>query len=209
MAVMRKWGLALAGAIFAVGQLAAADCRHDVCVAVVSNGWHTGVVVAQTDLPADRLPEVHAVGQAPFIEFGWGDAEYYPTKNPTWTMAMRAAVVPSPAVLHVAWLPAAPRVTFPTVESVTIGLNAAQFERLIVFIDGTFARDGDEAKAWSAGLYPFSRFHPANGSFHLFNTCNIWVARALVAAGQPLTLANAHTADGLMAQLRSLPTTTK
>ena len=75
---------------------------------VTSNGWHSGIVVAKADLPPDRLPETMDFPAADFLEFGWGDAVYYPAKQPTFGMSLQAALVPTPAVVHVAGLWAEP-----------------------------------------------------------------------------------------------------
>jgi hypothetical protein len=53
-----------------------------------------------------------------------------------------------------------------------------------------------------SGLYGDSRFYPARETFHLFNTCNVWTARALRSAGLPVR--DAITTEGLMAQVRRL-----
>ena len=60
---------------------------------VTSNGWHSGIVVAKADLPPDRLPETMDFPAADFLEFGWGDAVYYPAKQPTFGMSLQAALV--------------------------------------------------------------------------------------------------------------------
>ena len=57
---------------------------------VTSNGWHSGIVVAKADLPLDRLPETLDFPEARFLEFGWGDAVYYPAKQPTFGMSLQA-----------------------------------------------------------------------------------------------------------------------
>jgi uncharacterized protein DUF2459 len=50
------------------------------------------------------------------------------------------------------------------------------------------------------GLYGDSRFYPAHGQFHLFNTCNTWAARALQAAGYPMS--SPIIAGALLSQAR-------
>ena len=58
---------------------------------VTSNGWHSSIVIARADLPYGRIPEVEDFPHARFLEFGWGDGEYYPAKDPTIAMTLRAA----------------------------------------------------------------------------------------------------------------------
>jgi len=174
---------------------------------VTSNGWHSGIIVAKADLPHDRLPETADFPEARFLEFGWGDAVYYPAKKVTLGMTLRAALVPTPAVVHVVGLRAEPARSSPGAEAevVSLALDGKNFGRLVDFIDASFERSGaPRAAATGPGLYATSRFYPANGRFHLFNTCNTWTARALAAAGFDVSASGISRAEALMQQVRAL-----
>ena len=172
---------------------------------VTSNGWHSGIVVAKADLPPDRLPETVDFPEARFLEFGWGDAVYYPAKQPTFGMSLQAVLVPTPAVVHVAGLRGEPARVYPKAEVVSLPIDDENFARLVDFVDATFERSGAvRAAATGPGLYPTSRFYPAKGSFHLFNTCNTWTARALAAAGFDVSASGTFRAEALMQQVRAL-----
>ncbi len=174
-----------------------------VPIYVTSNGWHTGIVVARANLPAGAVPEAVDFPDARYLGFGWGDAEYYPARRPSFTMALGAALKPTPAVLHLAGLSAHPRDVFPSAEVVVLALSRQGFGKLVDYLDASFARAGARRVAASGpGLYPFSRFYPATGEFHLFNTCNTWTARGLRAAGLPIDIARATSAEDVMTQLR-------
>jgi len=172
---------------------------------VTSNGWHSGIVVAKADLPPDRLPESVDFPEARFLEFGWGDAVYYPAKQPTFGMSLQAALVPTPAVVHVAGLWGEPARVNPKAEVVSLPIDDENFHRLVNFIDASFERSGAaRAAATGPGLYATSRFYPAKGSFHLFNTCNTWTVRALAAAGYDVSASGTSRAEALMQQVRAL-----
>ncbi len=167
---------------------------------VASNGWHTSIVLARSDLPAGAIPEADDFPGATYLEFSWGDARYFPAPEKGLGLTMRALLTPTPAVLHLAGLPAHPKNVFPTAEVVELKLTAEGFSTLVAYLDQTFARDNAEPS--TQGLYRFSRFYPATGSFHLFNTCNTWTARGLADAGLPVTVTGTLQAEDLMAQLR-------
>ena len=175
-------------------------------VHVFSNGWHTGIVVARKDLPLARVPEAADFPEAAYLEFGWGDREYYPSPRPTVGMALSAALTPTPAVIHLAGLGGPPQMVDLRVEVVAVRLTTAAFERLVVEIDATFDRPaGGRAKPVAPGLYEDSLFYTAHGRFHLFNTCNTWTAWMLAAAGVDVSPAGVMTAEDLMGRLRDLP----
>ena len=172
---------------------------------VTSNGWHSGIIVAKADLPPDRLPETADFPEARFLEFGWGDAVFYPAKQVTLGKTLRAALVPTPAVVHVVGLRAEPARSFPKAEVVSLPIDDENFGRLIDFVNASFQRAGaTRATATGPGLYATSRFYPAKGSFHLFNTCNTWTARALSAAGFNVSASGTSRAEALMQQVRAL-----
>ncbi len=170
-----------------------------------SNGWHSSIIVAKAHLPPDRLPETADFPSARFLEFGWGDAVYYPAKKVTLGMTLRAALVPTPAVVHVVGLRAEPARSSPEAEVVSLALDDKNFGRLVDFIDASFERSGaPRAAATGPGLTTTSRFYPAKGRFHLFNTCNTWTARALAAAGFDVSPSGTSRAEALMRQVRAL-----
>ncbi len=174
-----------------------------IAIQVTSNGWHTGIVVARALLPAGAIPEAADFPDAPYLSFGWGDAEFYPAPRPTVGMTFRAALQPTPAVVHMAGLPTDPRQVFPNAEVVNLRVSIAGYRKLLAYLHGSFARAGRERVPSTApGLYSFSLFYPAEGKFHLFNTCNTWTAKGLELTGLPIRVSGTLRAEDLMAQVR-------
>ena len=173
-------------------------------VFVTSNDWHTGIVIARTDLPYGAIPETADFPNAAYFEFAWGDADYYPARDPGLFAALGAAL-PGPALVHLSGLPAHPSIVFPTVEWVAVRVTGEGMARLIAYLNDSFARAGAaRASASGPGLYGFSLFYPATGEFHLFNTCNSWTARGLAAAGLAIDPAGVQSAEDVMELVRPL-----
>ena len=174
-------------------------------VQVVSNGWHTAIVIPRLGLVSTGLlAEANDFPNASFLEFGWGDREYYPAKDATLGMALAAALVPTAAVMHMAALARAPGLTYPGSDVMPVALTESGFRHLVGAIAGEFKRPkGTRSKPLSRGLYPNSNFYNAHGKFHIFNTCNTWTARMLRAGGVRLSPTGIITADELMARLRA------
>jgi hypothetical protein len=76
-------------------QPAATESQADRVILITSNGWHTGIAIARSDLLGGAIPETADFRDAVYFEFGWGDAEYYPASypasHPTFDMALNAA----------------------------------------------------------------------------------------------------------------------
>lgn len=172
---------------------------------VVSNGWHTGIVVSRDDAAAlGALPEVGDLPDAAYLEFGWGDRVYYPAGEKTLGMTLSAALTPTPSVMHMAGRSQPPRGADEGWEAAALMLPQGAFDALVLAIADGFKRpDGGRAAPVSPGLTSRSFFYDAHGQFHLFNTCNTWTARMLRAAGIAVSPAGVITADDLMTRLRA------
>lgn len=170
---------------------------------VSSNGWHTGIVVAADDIPTHKIPEAADFPDATFLEFGWGDADFYPEPEAGLFAAIGAAF-PGPAVMHVSALTARPSEFFTDVEEIELELGTEDFVSLVDYLHESFARDSGRVVASAQGLYSFSKFYPAIGRFSLTNTCNTWTARGLEVAGVNVRVRGVQRAEDVMTQLRRL-----
>src|SRR5260370_40460405 len=72
----------------------------NVRVFIVVQRWHSGVVLPRSALALAILPEVADFPGADYLEFGWGDRDYYEGKRGAWVI-LKAALWPTPGVLHV------------------------------------------------------------------------------------------------------------
>lgn len=183
---------------------APASCEPQREFNIVSHGWHTGVVIRARDLE-ERLPELAtSLSAATLVELGWGDAAFYRAPEPTVSLALRAVLYPTAAVLHVVAIPNSDlRGYFPGSTVVTLTVPESGYERLLDYVVETFARTSDGGLvAGEPGLYGRSRFYGAEGWFHASNTCNTWVARAVAATGFPLRNPAVATSDGVLNELR-------
>jgi len=172
-------------------------------VFVVNHGWHSAIVIKKADIPEAVLPELRDFPDAEYLEIGWGDWDYYQAPDPGLGLALKAAFWSSGSVLHVAGFKGTVENYFLASEIVEIVLSDGAFRLLIQFVSDTFSRaDAAEPVESRPGLYPNSRFYSARGSFHLFRTCNTWVAEALYSAGLPVSPGYAITAGNLSYQVK-------
>jgi uncharacterized protein (TIGR02117 family) len=176
---------------------------HEVWV--VDHGWHTALVLRAGDVPAGLWPERADFAGARYLEVAWGDRDFYTAPRGTLGLALRAAFASQGSVLHVVGFAEPVSRYFAGGEVVEIALSRPGLEALVRFIDAAHARGGAErAPRLAGGLYGDSGFYPAAAPYHLFSTCNTWIASALRAAGAPITPLWAVTAGGVLRQVRPL-----
>ena len=174
-----------------------------VTISVLDHGWHTAIVVRRAEVDRAFWPEVDDFPEATFVEVAWGDREFYMARPATPWLAIKAAFLASGSVLHVVGFSAPVTPYFEESEVVELRLSRRGFDAMTRFIHEEYQRDReDRALRLEQGLYGSSWFYAARSRYHLFNTCNTWVARALSTAGLAVTPFGVITANDGMRQVR-------
>jgi uncharacterized protein (TIGR02117 family) len=170
-------------------------------VRVVDHGWHTAIVVRRDDVDLTLWPEVRDFPDAALVEVAWGDRDFYMANEATGWLGVKAALFTSGSVLHVAGLSESALASLRAGAVVELGVSRGGFDTMTRFIHDEYQRDGDgRSVPLARGLYGVSSFYAARSRYHLFNTCNTWVARALKQAGLHVTAAGTLTAGAVMHQ---------
>src|SRR5262245_55322727 len=172
---------------------------------VVDHGSHTAIVVRRADVDPAIWPEVNDFPQAALVEIAWGDRDFYMTAEATASLAVKAALFSSGSVLHVAGLAESALSGIPAGDVVELGISGPGFDRMTGFVHDEYRRDGEGGSVrLGRGLEGGSWFYAARSRYHLFNTCNTWVTRALQHAGLDVSPAGVMTAGNVMQQVRRL-----
>jgi uncharacterized protein (TIGR02117 family) len=163
---------------------APAACQSPRTLFLVSHGWHSAIVMERKDLVALIPPLAGDLGEEGYVEVGWGEERFYQARETTVGMALRAVLQPNPSVLQVVPLPRPAREYFPQSELAELRVEEEGYRALAAFVAESFTRTpAKDVIRLSPSLYGNGWFYRAEGSFHAFNTCNTWVARAMEKAG--------------------------
>tara|TARA_B100001540_G_C15663429_1_gene576698 strand:+ start:141 stop:809 length:669 start_codon:yes stop_codon:yes gene_type:complete len=168
-------------------------------VYVVNHGWHTGFVVHASEIQKE-IPELkQRFGNAPYIEFGWGDKEFYQANEITPDITLKAIFLPTESVLHAVAVSSEADKYFKHSEVHKFCLEDLELKSLVDFISNSFYRDesGSILKL-NHGIYGDSQFYKAKGNFHIFNTCNKWTAKGLESTGMKISTTFKLTAGSIM-----------
>lgn len=170
---------------------------------VVDHGWHVGVAIT-ADALESAIPELEErFSRARFYELGWGDSDFYPAGEITMGAALRAILWSRGTVVHVAALPDSPPDYFAGIEILDTCLTEAETESVVRYLARSLKRDADgNLLGVASGLYGRSRFFAGEGGYHLLNTSNKWVAKALQSAGMDIVPAFKLTAGSVMSYVR-------
>lgn len=181
------------------------DITPRVSIYLVSHGWHAGIVLERQIL-ADKIKVLQQdFATVDYLEIGWGDSDFYQTPEPHIGLILKAGLFPSESVLHLVGFNGDVTSYFPYSEIIELKIPPEQLDKLSSHIAASFAADaGGKTESLGRGLYGDSQFYRSKESYHLFNTCNVWTARALRKTGLAIHPSSAITVDDLMAQLREL-----
>ncbi len=173
---------------------------------VVDHGYHAGLILERASLErhggtmaAAWLRDFPA---AQWFEIGWGDLGFY-ALVPTWAdlefgIIAQALFWPSDSVMHIATGDGDLTAVFAQSDLLRLPLSEQAMARLVAAVEASAA----SPVSIGEGLYLVSRFYPGRGSYHLFNTCNSWVAQMLRASGLAAAPGPALLSAGLMLDLR-------
>lgn len=184
------------------------QAESGVKIYVKTNGVHTDICVPvehedinwKSFIPTEDFPEVKSHS---YLSFGWGDKGFF-LDTPTWddltfSTAFTAAFLPSPTAMHVQYLESEPVVSATVKQKFVTPEN---YLDLTNFIKKSFRKNvsGEVDLIANKGYWHNDNFYEANGSYHLFNTCNKWTNDALKIAGIK-TAVLALFSDGIMRHL--------
>lgn len=159
---------------------------------LISNGVHVDFLLpVETPaldwsklVPREQFGRVDA--GCPYLFVGWGDRGFY-LDTPTWSdlklsTLCKALFWPNGSVLHVQYLSYRPEADS---SCRRLLVTPEQYRILCRHVQDSFQKNGDGAYKLIPGKSygATDNFYEANGSYHLFNTCNMWTNGALKKMG--------------------------
>ena len=152
---------------------------------LIKQYWHTAIVIEKNDIDPEILPEVEYFNNFSLLDFGWGDEEFYQHSGFDSGLAFKALFYATPSTLRVEGIGISKDNYFDISEIVVrILVTEEQLNKIVNFISSTINRNNNGLPEILSekGLGRII-FFKANGNYHLFNTCNTWLARCLSSAG--------------------------
>ena len=123
--------------------------------------------------------------KAELIDIGWGDEAFYQYSDFDWDLAYQALFYSTPSTLRIEGIYITEQQYFDISEIVIeLKINKEQLRILLKYIADTVWKDEDgKYEILSTQYLNRVYFFRANGNYHLFNTCNTWLARGLKQSG--------------------------
>jgi uncharacterized protein (TIGR02117 family) len=170
---------------FSVSESAIVDKDGFHKIYFIKQNWHTAIVFNTQELDAQLFREYDSFSEFGLIDIGWGDEEFYQSPGFDSGLAFKALFYATPSTLRVEGINLQKKEYF-NLSEIVIELNVTdeQFKKICNYINKTFYKnDYCESVILNRNAKDKIIFYKAVGSYHLFNTCNTWLARALREAG--------------------------
>ncbi len=151
----------------------------------IKQNWHTAIVFNASEMDTILFREYNLFKEFNLIDIGWGDAEFYQSPGFDSGLAFKALFYATPSTLRVEGINITKDDYF-NLSEIVIQLNVSekQFISICKYINKTLCIEYDESTSvLSKQVDGKIIFYKANGSYHLFNTCNTWLAIGLKEAG--------------------------
>jgi uncharacterized protein (TIGR02117 family) len=152
---------------------------------LIKQRWHTAVVFYTSEVDPIILPEIKYFAEAELIDIGWGDEAFYQHPDFDWDLAYQAIMYPTPSTLRMEGIFIS-MIEYFNISEIVIELKISneQLKRLLEYISDTIWKNENvEDTVLSTQYLNRVYFFKAKGEYHLFNTCNTWLARGLKQAG--------------------------
>jgi uncharacterized protein (TIGR02117 family) len=151
----------------------------------IKQNWHTAIVFRTDELDSNLFREFNSFSEFNLIDIGWGDEEFYQYPVFDSGLAFKALFYATPSALRVEGLNLTEAEYFNLSEIVIrLEITKDQLKSICDFINKSFLLDHNyKSIILSTRAEGKIIFYRSNGSYHLFNTCNTWLARCLNEAG--------------------------
>lgn len=157
--------------------------REDASIKIyiAKSYWHTGYILYNDSLAQEHLPVLKNFDSFELVDIGMGEREFYMDPSYDLFLAAKAILYPTEGTVRIAGVPG-------NIDDlirwrdyvVELELTGVQFEKLCEFIEESLIMDEFfipviiEKRAEGSIV-----FYESPQSYHLFNTCNTWLASGL------------------------------
>lgn len=147
----------------------------------IKQSWHTAIVLNISDIDSEIFREYNTFKQYGMIDIGWGDEEFYQYPGFDSGLAFKALFYATPSALRVEGI-SLTRDEYFDLSEVVIELVITREQLLSIcdFINRSFLLDNNnQSIILSEKAGGKIIFYKSIESYHLFNTCNTWLANCL------------------------------
>jgi len=170
---------------------------------IAKSYWHTGLIVEINELSLNTLPVLNKFSNTDLVDIGMGEKDFYMSPSRDVIPAAKAILVPTAAAIRIAEVPGDTAFLRRTSDYLlSLEIDSTSFINLMNYVNESISKNDDnevsiiEERAGGSIV-----FYNSPLSYHLFNTCNTWLARALQRSGIDIKPSDVVTSKDLFYRL--------
>jgi len=170
---------------------------------LIKNYWHVGIILPVDNYTLSRLSVLEQFNEFPYVDIGWGDEDFYQNPDVDYVLGAKALLVPTSSVVRIQGRSIRINNLIKWSDyAVSLLVTERQLNNILEFIDNSLTRiDGGSYLIVSKDEYREIIFFKSDKKYHLFYTCNTWIADALNYAGFDIEEDRVLTAQHLFEEL--------
>jgi len=170
---------------------------------IINYSFHTGIVIPVNEESINSVAALDYFKKFSFADIGWGEEKFYQNPDESFCMGARAVLLPNNSVLRIEGYNSSGDFILWSNYVVQLNLTKEQYIKLLKYINESFLKTGSNntviASENNSGSVIFFR---SVYKYHLFNTCNTWIAEALKISGLDVSSFLTITAGQLYDQIK-------
>lgn len=173
---------------------------------VINYSWHTGFILEWDELLAEKIPAAASLKEYQFVDIGWGDEEFYQTPGIDYYLAAKAVLIPTSSAVRIAGY----KFDLELIKTmsdylVEFKVGRKEYLKLLNFIDDSFEKnETEELFLLSESSNGRIKFFASHRYYHLFNTCNTWIAEGLNRAGLNVRTSLVVQSEDLFEEIKTI-----
>ncbi len=170
---------------------------------LIKTAWHVGITIRIDSFSISKLKVLDYFKKYEFADVGWGDEEFYQDPDIDILLGLKALFVPTSSVVRIAGIYADIK-SFISISdfAVKVILTNKQLDKLLDFIDKSLTKNEKGEYLITSKRYGGKIIFFKSGlKYHVFHTCNTWIAEALNSAGLQIGVSGIITAAQLYRKL--------
>ena len=171
---------------------------------ITSISWHTAIIIPATCLPDSLWPASYDYSEFEYLEIGWGDRDFYQTPGFNPWFAIKAMFWSTKSAIHIFPLQEFDG-SYALNELIELELTVNQLKNLCSFLVGNFVIENGKFVPLQEGFYYNSQFFAGQYAYHLPINSNVWIAKALKAAGFQICPIKYQFTEWLIRKAKKLP----
>ncbi len=169
--------------IIAAGETTRSE-TDSISVIIVQEAWHTGIILPVAPIKYEIWPEAAFFKGKKHVDVSWGDEKFYQAPGSPVLLATRAILWPTQSVMRIYPFSISISSAYTSeARFLVIKLSRQQFDRLTQFFASSLIRNQSNLPIASEVYGKSPYFFLSKRKYHLFRTCNTWVALAFKQAG--------------------------